>query len=148
MANEARLIQEHGPNWTPERHYDHLRCVNPGRACPCCLQTCPICRESDLEESQVTPMDNEISNERAAELTAARVKIARLLASISVLRTHVTRMEAGITEAVRGHMFYHDEYGASIPLEALQTHIMAMMIVNAPQPVTRPFSGEGRRLDD
>ena len=97
---------------------------------------------------QPTPTDIEISNQRAAELTAAREQIARLTASISVMRTHITRLEAGIAAAVRGHMFYHDEYGASIPLEALQPHIPAMMSVNAPQPVTRPFSGEGRRLDE
>ena len=33
-----------------------------------------------MAESQVTPMDIEISNERAAELTAARAEIARLQA--------------------------------------------------------------------
>ena len=85
------------------------------------------------------PTDIEVSNQRAAELTAAREQIARLTASISVMRTHITRLEAGIAETVPGHMFYHDEYGALIPLEALETHIPA---------VTRPFSGEGRRLGD
>ena len=64
------------------------------------------------------------------------------------MRTHITRLEAGITEAVRGHMFWHDDYGASIPLEALDAHIPATMIVNAPQQVTRPFSGEGNRLSE
>ena len=81
---------------------------------------------------QPPPTDIEISNQRAAELTAARAELA-------VMRTRIARLEAGIAEAVRGHMFYHDEYGASIPLEAFETHIPA---------VTRPFSGEGRRLGD
>ena len=104
-----------------------------------------------MAESQVTPMDIEISNERAAELTAAREQVARLTASISELRNHITWLEAGIAAAVRGNMFYHDEYGASIPLEALETHIPALvnLLVSAPpQPMTRPFSGEGRRLDE
>ena len=43
------------------------------------------------------PTDIEISNQRAAELAAAREQIARLTASISVMRTHITRLEAGIT---------------------------------------------------
>ena len=97
---------------------------------------------------QSTLTDIEISNQRAAELTAARAELA-------AARAEITRLSAGIAEAVRGHMFYHDEYGASIPLEALRTqleqveaHMQARMIVNAPQPVTRPFSGEGRRLDE
>ena len=122
MANEARLIQEHGPNWTPERHYDHLRCVNPGRACPCCLQTCPICWESDSEESQVTPMDIEISNERAAELTAARAEIARLRASISVLRRRLSQYQE------------------------VNTRLLAPAA--APTPAPQVFSGQGHRLDE
>ena len=100
-------------------------------------------------------MDIEISNERAAELTAAREQVARLTASTSELRNHITWLEAGIAAAVRGNMFYHDEYGASIPLEALRTqleqveaHMQARMIVNAPQPVTPPFTGQGHRLDE
>ena len=87
-------------------------------------------------------------DERAAELTAAREQIARLTASISVMRTHITRLEAGIA-AVRDHLFFHDDYGASTPLEALETHIPTMVnLLVTPQPVTRPFSGEGRRLDE
>ena len=109
-----------------------------------------------MAESQVTPMDIEISNERAAELTAAREQVARLTASISELRNHITWLEAGIAAAVRGHMFYHDEYGASIPLEALRTQLEQVeahlyprtRAVNAPQPVTRPFTGQGHRLDE
>ena len=77
---------------------------------------------------QPTLTDIETSNQRAAELTAARAELA-------VMRTRIARLEAGIAAAVRGHMFYHDEYGASIPL----AHIPAVM---------RPFSGEGRRLGD
>ena len=71
------------------------------------------------------------------------------------MRNHITWLEAGIAAAVRGNMFYHDEYGASIPLEALRTqleqveaHMQARMIVNAPQPVTRPFTGQGHHLDE
>ena len=71
------------------------------------------------------------------------------------MRNHITWLEAGIAAAVRGNMFYHDEYGASIPLEALRTqleqveaHMQARMIVNAPQPVTPPFTGQGHRLDE
>ena len=43
---------------------------------------------------QPTPTDIGISNQRAAELTAARVQIARLAESISVLRTEITRLQA------------------------------------------------------
>ena len=46
---------------------------------------------------QPPPTDIEISNQRAAELTTAQEQIARLTASISVLRTHITRLEAGVT---------------------------------------------------
>ena len=51
----------------------------------------------------------------------------------------------------RDHMLFHDDYGASIPLEALETHMPAMMnlLVNAPQqPVARPFTGQGNRLGE
>ena len=46
-----------------------------------------------------------------------------------VMRTHITRLEAGIAAAVRGNLFYHDDYGPSIPLEALDA-----------------FTGQGNRL--
>ena len=39
-----------------------------------------------MAQSQVTPMDIEISNERAAELTAARTEITRLSAGIATVR--------------------------------------------------------------
>ena len=91
---------------------------------------------------QPTPTDIEVSNQRAAELTAARAEIAQLQAA-------VPRSIQLIQTIRRDNMFFHDDYGASIPLEALETHIPAMMnLLVTPQPVTRPFSGEGRRLDE
>ena len=88
---------------------------------------------------QPTPTDIEISNRRAAERAAARAEQAA-----------VTRFLQIFEDIRRDHTFYHDDHGASIPLEALEIHIPAMvnLLVNAPQPVTRPFSGEGRRLDE
>ena len=42
-------MANHGPGWTPEQHYAHLRCCRPGRNCPCCLGTCPVCEDTDWE---------------------------------------------------------------------------------------------------
>ena len=56
---------------------------------------------------QPPPTGIEMSNQRAAELTAATEQIARLTASISVLRAHITRLEAGITAV-------HDELSDAI----------------------------------
>ena len=108
---------------------------------------------------QPSPTDIEISNQRAAELAAARVHIARLEASISVLRTEITRLEVGIAEAVNGNMFFHDNYGASIPLEALRSVMLPMsaqaeaaMVMGMHNRVqaapSQPFSGEGHRLNE
>ena len=50
----------------------------------------------------------------------------------------------------RDHTFYHDDHGASIPLEPLYTHILATqqpptdIAVNALQ----PFTGQGNRLGE
>ena len=73
--------------------------------------------------------------------TAARAEIRHLQAA-------VTRFLQIIETIRRDHMFYHDDYGASIPLAPLDTHIPAMMNLHPPQPVTRPFSGQGHRLDE
>ena len=62
----------------------------------------------------------EISNQRAAELTAARAEIRHLQAA-------VTRFLQIIETIRRDHTFYHDDHGASIPLEPLYTHILATM---------------------
>ena len=43
---------------------------------------------------QPTPTDIEISNQRAAELTAARAKIARLQAEVAAARAEITRLQA------------------------------------------------------
>ena len=67
-------------------------------------------------EWQPPPTVSEISNQRAAELAAARAEqaaVARFLQIIEDIR--------------RDHTFYHDDHGASIPLEPLYTHILATM---------------------
>ena len=48
-------------------------------------------------------------------------------AEISEEQAAVTRFLQIIETIRRGHMFYHDDYGASIPLEPLYTHILATM---------------------
>ena len=67
-------------------------------------------------EWQPPPTDIEISNQRAAELAAARAEQAA-----------VTRFLQIIEDIRRDHTFYHDDHGASIPLEPLYTHILATM---------------------
>ena len=47
-----------------------------------------------MAESQVTPTEIEISNQRAAELTAARVRIARLRRRLSLYQAENARMRA------------------------------------------------------
>ena len=122
-----------------------------------------------MAESQVTPMDIEISNERAAELTAAREQIARLTASISVLRTHITRLEAGIT-ATRDELSHglrearaeFDRVGPEFGIDAYYVVVNHMEDVQIGlarlQPATKgkgkgrgspqPFTGQGHRLGE
>ena len=126
---------------------------------------------------QPAPTDIEISNQRAAELTAAREQIARLTASISVLRTHITRLEAGnaeLTDALRDAyltwndfdlssdevrrrvlLFLHGmstQYGwgwAAPPQQPTTPPTRTRQPAPVtPPPVPRPFTGQGRRLDE
>ena len=77
--------------------------------------------------AQVTPMDIEISNERAAELTAARAEIARLQAENARLEESRARYAVELAEA---------RDAAWMPPSAL-----------SPQH-TPPFSGQGNRLGE
>ena len=45
-------MANHGPGWTPEHHWEDYRCCRPGRTCPCCLGTCPVC--DDTKEYELT----------------------------------------------------------------------------------------------
>ena len=118
------------------------------------------------------PTDIEVSNQRARELTAAREQIARLTASISVLRTHITRLEAGIT-AARDELCHgihearaeFDRVGSQFGINAyfaarnsmVDAHngLARLQPATAQQPVTlqqpvtpQPFTGQGNRLDE
>ena len=121
---------------------------------------------------QPTPTGIEVSNQRAAELTAAREQIARLTASISVLRTHITRLEAGIT-AARDELCHgihearaeFDRVGSQFGINAyfaarnsmVDAHngLARLQPATAQQPVTlqqpvtpQPFTGQGHSLDE
>ena len=72
-------------------------------------------------EWQPSPTDIEISNRRAAELTAAREQITRLETQMAVARQ-------GFEEVQREHMFHHDDYGASIPLQPLRSTWSAALL--------------------
>ena len=80
---------------------------------------------------QPPPTDIEISNQRAAELAAARAEQAA-----------VTRFLQIIEDIRRDHTFYHDDDGASISLEPLYTHILASLRGMNPVTQAEAFAAE------
>ena len=113
---------------------------------------------------QPTPTDIEISNQRAAELTAAREQIARLTTSFSVLRTHITRLEAGNAELTDALQHLYSTLN-DFDLSSDETRRRVLLFLHGvstqhgwgwaapPQPsqgMTQAdaFTGEGHRLDE
>ena len=110
-----------------------------------------------MAHSQVTPMDIELSNERAAELTAARAEIARLQAENARL--------PALSRNIIGRNVYQDLRDVYSTLndfdlssdEARRRVLLYLHGVSTqyrwgwaapPQPPVTPFTGQGNRLGE
>ena len=91
-----------------------------------------------MAESQVTPTDIEISNERAAELTATRAVTAEFINALRNVYSTLNDFDFTSDEARRRVLLY---------LHGMSTQY-GWGWAAPPQPPVTPFTGQGHRLGE